>query len=75
MVSQSQPSGDGERAAPTTSEPAAARVSDDQFWALERWIILLSTAAAMPPGFHDPAHLQSVRDTAYVALTGKTPTP
>jgi hypothetical protein len=53
------------------SEPV--RLTDDQFWALERWIIMLADAAAMPAGFHDPAHLQSVRETAYIALTGKMP--
>lgn len=48
-------------------------LTGDQFWALERWIIAHSTAAAMPPGFHDPAQLQAIRDTAYAALTGKEP--
>lgn len=50
------------------SAAPTARLSDDQFWALERWIIAHATAAAMAPGFHDPAQLQAIRDTAYAAL-------
>lgn len=57
----------------TPSEQAAIHLTEDQFWALERWISVYAVAAAMAPGVHDPAQLRSVRHTAYVALTGKEP--
>jgi hypothetical protein len=56
----------------TTEKPEGVKLSDDQFWALERWLILLASEAAIP-GFVAPPHLQSVRDTAFVALTGREP--
>lgn len=47
------------------------KLSDDQFWALERWIASLAEQVAMPTGFVDPARAQAISDTAYTALTGK----
>jgi len=49
----------------------AVRLTDDQFRALERWIRSIATQAAMPLGFANPHQTQSIRDTAYVALTGR----
>lgn len=51
----------------------SVKLTDDQFWALERWIFAMASEAASPPGFNDAARLRGIRDSAFVALTGKEP--
>jgi hypothetical protein len=48
---------------------ADVKLSDDQFWALERWMISIATQA----GFHNPLVAAEIRKTAFIALTGREP--
>lgn len=45
-------------------------LTDDQFWALERWIIAVGIHTSQMRGHIRPDGLEAIRETARVALTG-----